>query len=387
MVLLLAVIYVVFVSLGLPDSLFGVAWPIVHTEFAIPESFASVYSIIIGLCTGGSGLLAGSLIRKFGTGKVTLVSILVTAAGLFGMSFAPNIVVMMIFAIILGYGAGAIDTGLNNFVSLNYKASHMNFLHGFWGVGVTLSPLIMSAFLGGDGTQWRNGYRVVAVIELAIAVLVLVTLGKWKTADSGNDTPDEEKSGAKTLDILRIKGVMTAILSLGFYCSMEFLLGTWGASYAVNVYGLSADEAAKWVSLYYGGIMVGRFICGFLAMTKIKNDTLVRGGLVLALLGIALFCLPMGKLSLTGFLLIGIGFGPIFPGILHAVPSRFGSTYSADITGFHMAGAYAIGFGMQLIFGFVATSTTFAITPIVLFALCAASAGTNQITENLTKKQ
>ncbi len=387
MVLLLAVIYVVFISLGLPDSLFGVSWPVVHLEFGLPESFASLYSIITGACTGGAGLIAGKVIRKFGTGKVTLVSIIITAIGLFGVSFSPNIVIMMLFTILMGYGAGAIDTGLNNFISLHYKSSHMNFLHGFWGVGVTLSPIIMSAFLGEDGSAWRGGYRVVALAELVVALLVLATLSKWKITDDTPQNESDEKSDAKFLDILKIKGVLTAILSLGFYCSMEFLLGTWGASYAVNVFGLTPDEAAKWVSLYYGGIMVGRFICGFLAMTKIKNDTLIRGGLVISIIGMVLFALPIGKLSLLGFLLIGAGFGPIFPGVLHAVPSRFGSTYSADITGFHMTGAYAMGFGVQLLFGYIATSTTFTITPFILLVLCGGAIAMNEITNKLTKKQ
>ena len=165
MLFVLVVIYIVFISLGLPDSLFGVAWPVVHTEFGISESFASVYSIIIGVCTGGVSFVSGKLIRKFGTSKVTLVSILVTALGLLAISLAPNIAVMVVASVILGYGAGAIDTGLNNFVSLHYKAQHMNWLHCFWGVGVTVSPLIMSVFLGESGTQWRQGYRVIALMQ------------------------------------------------------------------------------------------------------------------------------------------------------------------------------------------------------------------------------
>ncbi len=384
MLFILVVIYIVFISLGLPDSLFGVAWPVVHTEFGISESFASVYSIIVGVCTGGVSFVSGKLIRKFGTSKVTLVSILLTAAGLTAISFAPNIAVMVICSVILGYGAGAIDTGLNNFVSLHYKAHHMNWLHCFWGVGVTVSPLIMSVFLGDGGTEWRKGYRVVALLQLIIAVLVFFSLKKWRAVEKAEkEEASDEGASAGIIDIMKIRGVLTGILSLGAYCSMEFLLGTWGASYAVNVFAVSPDVAAKWVSLYYGGIMVGRVISGFLSM-KFTDKSLIRGGIAVAFIGIVIFALPLGTMSLAGFFLIGMGFGPVFPSVLHSVPERFGSKYSADITGYHMGGAYAIGFGVQLIYGFTATRVSFGITPFVLMALCAALIIFNEATVKKT---
>ncbi|MBQ3137529.1 MAG: MFS transporter [Clostridia bacterium] len=384
MLFILIVIYIVFISLGLPDSLFGVAWPVVHTEFGISESFASVYSIIIGVCTGGVSFVSGKLIRKFGTSKVTFVSILITVVGLVAISFAPNITVMMISSVIMGYGAGAIDTGLNNFVSLHYKAQHMNWLHCFWGVGVTVSPLIMSLFLGDGGTEWRQGYRVVALLQLLIAALVFFSLKKWKGIEKAEkEEASSEGASAGIIDIIKIKGVLTGILSLGTYCSMEFLLGTWGASYAVNVFAVSPDVAAKWVSLYYGGIMAGRVISGFLSM-KFSDKALIRGGIAVAFIGIIIFALPLGTASLFGFFLIGMGFGPVFPSVLHSVPERFGAKYSADITGYHMGGAYAIGFGVQLIYGFVATKLTFGITPFVLIALCTALVIFNEITVKKT---
>ncbi len=388
MLLILAVIYIVFISLGLPDSLFGVAWPVVHNEFGVSESFASVYSIIISICTGGVSFVSGRLIRKFGTSKVTFVSILLTAFGLIGISFSPNIVLMMLFSVILGYGAGAIDTGLNNFVSLHYKAQHMNWLHCFWGVGVTVSPLIMSLFLGDDGSQWRKGYIVVALLQLLIGFIVLLSLKKWRGIEKSVESTDTEegKSDAKILDILKIKGVLTSIASLGLYCSMEFLLGTWGATYAVNVFALSPDEAAKWVSLYYGGIMLGRMLSGFISM-KISDKNLIRGGIVVAFLGIAVMALPLGKISMVGLILIGIGFGPVFPSVLHSVPERFGSTYSADITGYHMGGAYAIGFTVQMIYGYIASYTSFKITPFVLVALCLGLWALNETTLKKVRKK
>lgn len=385
---LLIVIYIVFVSLGLPDSLFGVAWPVVHTDFGIDQSFASLYSIITGICTGGVSFVAGKMLRKFGTAKVTFFSTLLTVVALFGMSLSPNIVVMMFFAVVLGYGAGAIDTGLNNFISLHYEARHMNWLHCCWGLGVTISPLIMSNFLTGETGSWRNGYRVVALLQLAIAAVILFSIKKWdKVENSIKDAQSEETAAsAKLIDLLKIKGVIPSILSMGLYCSMEFSLGTWGATYAVNVFSIAPDEAAKWVSLYFGGIMLGRVIAGFASM-KLNDKALIKCGIITAFVGIIIFALPLGKLSLAGFLLIGIGFGPIFPSILHSVPERFGITYSADLTGYHMGGAYGIGFAVQLIYGYTASATTFKITPFVLLALCLGVFVANEAALKLTKKK
>ena len=370
MLFILVVIYIVFISLGLPDSLFGAAWPVVHKDFAIDESFASLYGIITGVCVGGVSFIAGKVIRKFGTPLVTFVSTLLTVLGLLIMSFSPNIVVMMLGAVVLGYGAGVIDTALNNFVSLHYKAQHMNWLHAFWGIGVTISPLILSLFLSGETGSWRNGYRVIALIQFSIAIIIALSLKKWRTVKENNNAQEESNENKKGfIEILRIKGVLTSLLSQGLYCSMEFLLGTWGASFLVHIHTLQPDEAAKWISLYFCGITVGRIISGFISM-KASDNTMIRLGIATSFVGIIILALPLGKISLLGLLLIGIGFGPIFPSILHSVPERFGEEYSADITGFHMGGAYGIGFGIQLIFGFIATATTFNITTIVLFVLC-----------------
>ena len=386
MISILAVIYVVFISLGLPDSLFGVAWPVVHKDFLVPESFASVYSIITGVCTGGISLIAGKLIRKFGTPNVTFVSILLTVCGLLGISFAPNIWIMMICTVVMGYGAGAIDTALNNYISLHYEARHMSWLHCFWGVGVTISPLIMAQFLDGDGGNWRGGYRTIAIMQFCIALLVIFSLKKWKKQDKTADNTIEEntESNKKSVNIFKFKGVITSILSQGLYCSMEFLIGTWGASYLVNSFAASPDVAARWVSLYYGGIMLGRLISGFISI-KADDKTLIRGGIITAFVGILILILPIGTASFVGLLLIGIGFGPIFPSILHSVPDRFGKEYSADITGFHMGGAYAIGFAVQLAFGYIATATTFDITPFVLLTFIILLFIANETTLKLIK--
>ncbi|MEE1065238.1 MAG: MFS transporter [Acutalibacteraceae bacterium] len=387
MAALLIVIYIVFVSLGLPDSLFGAAWPVTHKDFGIAESFASYYGIITGVCTGGVSFIAGKVLRKFGTAKVTLVSTFLTAAALVGMSFSPNIIVFMIFTVVLGYGAGAIDTGLNNFVSLHYEARHMNWLHCCWGLGVTISPLIMSAFLSEELSSWRMGYRVVALLQFSIAFVILFFLKKWDKVEKSIVAKEgsDQAGGGRLIDLLKIKGVLTSILSMGLYCGMEFSLGTWGATYAVNTFLIAPDEAAKWVSLYFGGIMLGRVIAGFASM-KFSDKTLIRAGIATAFVGIIVFALPLGKLSLVGFLLIGTGFGPIFPSILHSVPERFGTTYSADLTGYHMGGAYGIGFAIQLVFGYAATLISFSITPFVLLALCAGVCLANETTLKMIRK-
>ena len=387
MISILVVIYVVFISLGLPDSLFGVTWPVVHKDFMIPESFASLYSIITGLCSGGASFIAGTLIRKFGTPRVTYFSILLTAIGLVGISFSPNIIVMMIFTVVMGYGAGAIDTGLNNYVSLNYKARHMSWLHCFWGVGVTLSPLIMSNFLSVN-SEWRIGYRIIALIQFSISIIVLITLKKWIKEDKKSNKVEADNNSESKLSIISVlkrKGVITSILSQGLYCSMEFLIGTWGASYLVNSFGYLPDTAARWVSLYYGGIMIGRLISGFISI-KANDNTLIRGGITVAFIGIMILLLPLGTFSPVGLLLIGVGFGPIFPSILHSVPERFGKEYSADLTGFHMGGAYGTGFLVQLIFGYVATATTFNITPFVLLGLIICLISANEHTIRVLKR-
>lgn len=365
--LLLIVIYIAFISLGLPDSLFGVSWPVLHVEFGIAESFASVYTIITAICTGGVSFVAGRVIRKFGTGKVTFFSTLLTAIGLVGISFAPNIVVMIIFAIILGYGAGAIDTGLNSYVSLHYKAKYLNWLHCFWGMGVAISPMIMSGFLGAGEGQWRNGYRVVALLQLAIAMIILATLKKWNPAVE-QEQRDSAKADMTMGQLFRLKGLPTSILSLGLYCGAEYLIGTWGATYAVHEFDLAPEVAAKWVSLYYGGIMLGRIITGFVP-ERIGDDIRVKCGVLISLAGIVFLALPVGNIALAGLLLIGIGFGPVFPAVIHSVPDRFGSTYSADLTGYHMGGAFTMGYIAQLSFGYIAVLTGYGILPFILLGM------------------
>jgi len=245
----------------------------------------------------------------------------------------------------------------------------------------------MSAFLGGDGT-WRNGYRVVALIQFAIALIILSSLKKWNIqpeAVAKTESAQKELPKKSFFDLLKEKGMVTSILSLGLYCAGEFTIGTWGATYAVNVLAVSPDEAAKWISLYFCGIMLSRIIAGFLS-EKLSDNTLIKGGMVIAAVGMMVMLLPIGKTALIGLLLIGMGYGPVFPSVLHSVPARFGAEYSADITGYHMSGAYGVGFAIQFAFGYIASATTFAIMPIVLLVFCFGVIGATVVTLKALKK-
>ncbi len=365
MIALLVIIYIVFISLGLPDSMFGVSWPVVYPEMGVAENFAVVYSIITGVCTGGAGLVAGKLLRKFGTPKVTFVSILLTAIGLVGISFSPNIWLMMFFTIILGYGGGAIDTGLNSYVSLHYKARHMSWLHCFWGVGVTVSPLIFSTVLEVGGT-WRLSYRIVALMQLSIAMLVLFNLRKW--IRTGVKPVEKTAAIKEKLNLRNFPGLFISILSQGCYTAMEFLISIWGATFLVNVFHADAALASWWVSLFYGGLMLGRFVSGFVSI-KLGDNTILRWSVLMALLGVLVLLIPVEGAAGVSFFLIGFGFGPIYPSIIHSVPSRFGATFAADITGFHIGGASGVGFGLQLLLGYLFTETTFYLFPVALILL------------------
>ena len=386
MALLLVVIYITFISLGLPDSLFGVSWPLVHLEFGLDQGFGSFYSIVVALTTGGISFFAGSLVRKFGTGKVTAVSVLMTAISLLGIALSPNIVVMIIFSVIGGLGAGAIDTGLNNYVSLNYKAMHMNWLHCFWGVGVSVSPLIMAWFL--QNGDWRGGYSVVSYIQFGITALVFLSLILWKKYDKpvllSGEGIKEDKPKITFKGIVTTKGVICAVLALGFYCCMEFLLGTWGSSYLVSARGFGADRASLFVSLYYGGITASRFVAGLVSL-KVSDNNVIRVGIAVSAVGIVVLFFPYDFCALISFLLLGVGFGPIFPSSLHAVPVRFGADKSADITGYMMGGAYAIGFLFQVAFGYTASATTFNITPFCLVGFCVLLFLLSEILNKITK--
>ncbi|WP_042221932.1 MFS transporter [Oceanobacillus manasiensis] len=377
--LLLLVIYLAFISLGLPDPLLGAAWPVIQEDIGAPLEAAGYLFMIISGGTIVSSLLSGKVIKRFGTAKVTFVSVLMTAGALLGFYFAPSLIWLVVCAIPLGLGAGAVDTALNNYVALHYKAHHMSWLHSFWGVGATLGPIIMASFISGQH-GWRNGYLTIAGIQFALATILLLSFPLWKkVAQNRSVTQNEEteadqaeaQEDAKHVKPLQIKGVKLALLSFLFYCGVETTVGLWGSSFLVDVKGLSAATAAQWVSLYWGGLTVGRFLTGFVTF-KLSSRMLIRVGQLTALVGAVLLVLPFPTtFSLVGFIMIGIGLAPIFPSMLHETPTRFGKKHSQTIMGYQMALAYTGNTFLPPLLGLIASHSTIAIFPffIVLYSV------------------
>ena len=371
--LFLVIIYLAFISLGLPDSLLGAAWPVMQVEFGAPFEAAGLISMVI---TGGtivSSLASGAVLKRLGTGKVTFVSCLMTAGSLLGFSFSPSLIWLLFLAVPLGLGAGSVDSALNNYVATHYKAHHMSWLHCFWGVGATLGPMIMSRSMAGQST-WRNGYLSVSLIQFALVILLFATLPLWD-----KNTVLSQGTVKKT-GLLNVKGVKLALTTFLFYCAVEASLGLWGGSYLVYVKGLSAVVAAQWVSMYYAGITIGRLITGFITL-KVSNRILIRAGQITALAGTALLLLPLPTIcSLAGFILIGLGCAPIFPCMLHETPVRFGKENSQVIMGFQMAVAYTGSTFLPPLLGLVAAYTTIGILPFfVLVYIMAMLAGSEKI--------
>jgi fucose permease len=378
----LLIIYLAFISLGLPDSLLGSAWPVMKSDFNASLGTAGLLFMIIASGTIVSSLASGAVLKRFGTGKVTLVSCMMTAGALLGYSYAPSLIWLILCAIPLGLGGGSVDAGLNNYVAENYKAHHMSWLHCFWGVGATLGPMIMAQFISGQGS-WRDGYLTVAGIQFVLVVILFFTLPLWsRVARSSQvhaseeraelDGLLEEEGDERPLKPLRLKGMKPALASFLFYCGAEATVGLWGSSFLVNVKGLSASTAALWVSLYFAGITIGRFVTGFITF-KASNRLLIRGGQMIALAGSALLVLPLpAGFSLAGFMIIGLGLAPIFPCMLHETPVRFGKKHSQAIMGYQMAVAYTGSTLMPPLLGFLATHSTIGIFPAYIVVSAAA---------------
>lgn len=374
----LLIIYLAFISLGLPDSLLGSAWPVMWPEIGASIGSAGLISMIIAGGTIVSSLVSGSLIQRLGTGKITLLSCLLTAGALLGFSIAPSMVWLVMLAIPLGLGAGAVDAALNHYVAENYKAHHMNWLHCFWGVGATMGPIIMSYYVA-DQNSWRSGYTTVAIIQFSLVLILLVTLPMWKRVsalrvpeqppqlEEENVTADKlQHQPAAKSGVLRIKGVKPTLIAFLFYCGVESTVGLWGASYLVGAKNITAGTAAMWVSFYYGGITVGRMITGFITM-KISNRLLIRFGQLIAIVGGIVLLLPLpASLSLAGFVLVGLGLAPIYPGLLHETPARFGKAHSAKLMGYQMAVAYTGTTLLPPLFGFAAAQISVQLFPYVV---------------------
>jgi fucose permease len=326
---------------------------------------------------------------------VTFISVAVTALALLGFSYSSSVVWLAVLALPLGLGAGSIDTGLNNYVATHYKAHHMSWLHCFWGIGAMLGPIIMSRYIAG-GESWREGYFTVSMIQFALVVLLLVSLPLWKRAGKSSspqarEAPEEAAvAGAVPVpsgNVLRIKGVKLAMITFLFYCGVEATVGLWGSSYLVNVKDVSAATAAGWVSLYYGGITAGRLITGFITF-RFSNRALIRGGLVISLLGALVLALPLPAVfSLIAFILIGLGSAPIFPCMLHETPARFGKEHSQKIMGYQMALAYTGGAFLPPLLGWVAARSTFVILPLVMIGYIIVMMLSSEQINNMMKKR
>ena len=378
--LLLVVIYLSFISLGLPDSLLGSAWPSIYGSLGVPLSFAGFASIIAAGGTVVSSIVSVKLIRRFGTGKVTAVSVLLTAAALMSISFVNNFYVLCFLMIPLGLGGGCVDAALNNYIALHYKAKHMSWLHCFWGIGATLGPVVMSACLVGLGS-WHAGYRTVSYIQFGLVAILLASLPLWNKmkAQSQADEPSVASVALSVREVLRLPGAFPALLSFFCYCAIEYTAGLWGSSYLVMMRGIAKETATQWVSLYYFGITAGRFLSGFLTM-KLHNRQMIRLGHALIGLGALLILLPLDNaVLLPAFFLLGLGCAPVYPSMLHETPKNFGAKNSQSVMGVQMAFAYIGGTAMPPLFGFLATYLTNGLLPYYLLGLLVLMAVTMEV--------
>ena len=376
--LLLVVIYIAFIGLGIPDSLFGALWPAIYPEFELPLSAASFVTLTVSGCTVVSSLLSARLINRFGTARINTVSTAPNACALLGFSFSGNILWMMCFGIPLGLGAGAIDSALNNYVALNYSAIHMNFLHCFYGVGVSLSPYLMSLILGGTG-GWRTGYRTMFVIQTFITLIVTFSIPLWKRV-SAREQGGDEGHPARTLslkELAQMRSVRMVWLFFAASCAIECTCGGWGATYLVNARSLPVDAAAGIVTFYYLGMTLGRFLSGILSSRLTcwqiirMGMTVIGGALVLLLLP-----LPIG-FACAGLLLMGLGVGPLFPNMTHLTPQSFGRDVSQSIIGSQLAASYLGIMGIPPLFGLLAQCIGTDIFPwfvLIFFVLLVLSA-------------
>lgn len=379
---LLALIYLAFISLGLPDSLLGAGWPVMHTELGVSVSFMGIISMVISGGTIVSSLLSDKLTHKFGTRTVTVTSVLLTVAALFGFSFSGSFYMLIIFAVPYGLGAGAIDAALNNYVALHYKAKHMSWLHCFWGVGAIISPFIMSFAL--KNLNWNSGYRIVGFIQLAIALLLLVTLPVWKI-NKTESTADTKRVGLTAA--LKIKGVPFLLIGFFAYCAAEATAMYWASTYFTEVKGISGDRAASFAALFYIGITLGRFASGFITERLGDRRMILLGTGILAC-GIMILLIPVRSYmtAFAAFLVIGFGCAPIYPCIIHSTPANFGAENSGAIIGIQMASAYVGSTFIPPLFGLFGNAVGFSVMPVYLLAFFALMIIMTEATFRITGK-
>ncbi len=369
--LLLIIIYVAFISLGLPDAVLGAAWPSIYPELVVPVSYAGIISMIISAGTIVSSLQSDRLTLRLGTGRVTAISVAMTAVALLGFSFSQSFLMLCFWAIPYGLGAGSVDASLNHYVALHYESKHMSWLHCMWGIGATTGPYILGAILTG-GWSWTLGYRLIGGLQMVLTAVLVLSLPLWKTRrDAGAVSlgKAERSKALKLAEIFRISGAKATMLSFFCYCALEQTAGLWAASY-LNMYkGVAAEAAAGFASTFYLGITLGRAVSGFLTL-KFNDTQMVKLGQGLIAAGtIALFIPGSAIVSLVGFILIGLGCAPIYPCMLHATPERFGEERSQAIFGVQMASAYVGTCIMPPLFGLIARHISVALLPIYLFGI------------------
>lgn len=371
--LLLGIVYLSFISLGLPDSLLGSAWPLMYQEFSVPVSYAGGISMIISAGTIFSSLQSDRLTRRFGTGVVTAVSVSATAIALFGFSVSDSYLELCLWAVPYGLGAGSVDAALNNYVALHYAGSHMSWLHCMWGVGASLGPYIMGYALSG-GQGWNMGYRCIALLQFILSAILLLTLPLWKKRqESEEDTPCLLKEGeSRPLsipEIVRIPGVGEILAAFFCYSALEQTTGLWAGSYLVLCRGFSAEEAAVFVSLFFLGITAGRAVSGFLTV-KLGDTGMIHLGEAVILSGMLCFFLPFGnQTAAAGLILTGLGCAPVYPSIIHSTPEYFGAGKSQAVIGVQMAFAYVGSLSMPPLFGVIANHISAALFPAYLLVI------------------
>ena len=381
--LLLAVIYLIFISLGLPDSLLGSGWPKMQAVFSVPSSYAGYVSMTISFMTIISALLSPRMIKHFHTKWITIVSIGLTIAGLLGFSMCSRYWMLFIFAVPYGLGAGAIDASVNHYVANNYSGSVMNFLHCFYGVGAVISPYIMALAL--KYARWNEGYSWTSYIQMFILFVCIISLPLWKT--NGKEEEEDHSDSVGIKEALKVPAVIFTLIAFYAYCAGEAACFLWTPSYfAGTKSGLSAETIASFGSLIFGGLMLGRLISGFIS-NKLGDRGLIRIGIFVELLGIIMVFLPVENymVAAAGFVVIGTGMGPVYPAIQHMAPANFGKKYSAAVIGLQMAAAYVGSTFMPMIFGLLQQKIGIAIMPTYLLIFAIINFGMLELTYSKIK--
>ncbi len=379
---LLGIIYLSFISLGLPDAVLGAAWPSMYPEFGVPVSYAGAISMIIAFGTIVSSLQSDRLTRTFGTGVVTAVSVGITALALWGFSVSHGFLFLCLWAIPYGLGAGSVDASLNNYVALHYASKHMSWLHCMWGIGATLGPYMMGAALTG-GFTWNAGYRMISLLQILLTVVLVFSLSKWTKQSKGSEENDSPKA-LKLQEIFRIPGAKEIMVCFFCYCAIEQTAMLWASSYLNLAKGVEPKTAASFAGMFCIGITIGRGINGFIAM-KLQDRQMIRMGQAIILLGVAAMFLPFGPVvSLIGFSLIGLGCAPIYPCIIHSTPAHFGAERSQAMIGVQMASAYVGNCLMPPLFGFLADHVSIGILPLYLLILLGLMAAMHEMLEQKT---